>query len=50
VINGEVYENDRLREQIFREFGCIFKGHSDSETVVALYKHWLVPRNLSSSC
>ncbi|KAI3325891.1 asparagine synthase [Xylariaceae sp. AK1471] len=39
VINGEVYDNDRLREQCIKEFGYKFKGHSDSETVVALYKH-----------
>ncbi|KAI8633861.1 asparagine synthase [Xylariaceae sp. FL1651] len=39
VINGEIYDNDRLREQCIKEFGYKFKGHSDSETVVALYKH-----------
>ncbi|KAI0394653.1 asparagine synthase [Xylariaceae sp. FL0594] len=43
VINGEVYDNDRLRERCINEFGYKFKGHSDSETVVALYKHWFVP-------
>ncbi|KAI0474500.1 asparagine synthase [Xylaria cf. heliscus] len=41
VVNGEIYDNDRLREMCIKEFGYKFKGHSDSETVIALYKHWL---------
>ncbi|KAI1812367.1 asparagine synthase [Poronia punctata] len=46
VINGEIYDNDRLREMCVREFGYRFKGHSDSETVVALYKHYGAPKFL----
>ncbi|KAI1332913.1 asparagine synthase [Xylariaceae sp. FL0255] len=39
VVNGEIYDNDRLREECITKFGYKFKSHSDSETVVALYKH-----------
>lgn len=40
VVNGEIYDYDLLRERLSREFGYVFKGHSDSELVVALYKHY----------
>lgn len=43
VVNGEIYDNERLRDQCIREFGYKFRGHSDSETVVALYKHHGAP-------
>ncbi|KAI1495208.1 asparagine synthase [Biscogniauxia mediterranea] len=43
VVNGEIYDNDRLREQCIRATGYKFKGHSDSETVVALYKQYGAP-------
>lgn len=42
-MNGEIYDNERLRKQCIREFGYKFRGHSDSETVVALYKHYGAP-------
>ncbi|KAI5927055.1 asparagine synthase [Camillea tinctor] len=43
VVNGEIYDNDRLREQCIKATGYKFKGHSDSETVVALYKQYGAP-------
>ncbi|KAL0935908.1 asparagine synthase [Colletotrichum truncatum] len=38
VVNGEIYDHDALREQCIRDHGYHFKGHSDSEVLVALYK------------
>jgi asparagine synthase (glutamine-hydrolysing) len=38
VVNGEIYDFERLREVCIREDGYQFHGHSDSELVVALYK------------
>lgn len=40
VVNGEIYDHDRIREELIQEFGYKFKGHSDSEVVLALYKHY----------
>jgi asparagine synthase (glutamine-hydrolysing) len=38
VVNGELYDVDRIRADLIRETGYVFKGHSDCEIVVALYK------------
>lgn len=38
VVNGEIYDHDRLRAELSREFGYIFRGTCDSELVVALYE------------
>ncbi|KAL0944887.1 asparagine synthase [Colletotrichum truncatum] len=38
VVNGEIYDHDAIRERCIREHGYKFKGHSDSEVLVALYK------------
>lgn len=43
VVMGEIYDDDILREQCIREFGYSFKGRSDSELVIALYKHYGAP-------
>ena len=40
VVNGEVYDYDRLRGEIDRDFGYCSKCRSDSEPVVALYRYW----------
>ncbi len=45
VINGEIYDHDRLRRECIRR-GYTFKGHSDSEVVVALYKIYGAPNFL----
>jgi asparagine synthase (glutamine-hydrolysing) len=37
VVNGEIYDYDTIREQITSVSSYPFKGHSDSELVVALY-------------
>lgn len=38
VVNGEIYDHDHIRSEMMRDFGYFFKGHSDSELVVALYE------------
>ena len=43
VVTGEIYNDEPLREQCIQEFGYNFSGHSDSELVVALYKHHGAP-------
>ncbi|KAI6378694.1 hypothetical protein MCOR32_004674 [Pyricularia oryzae] len=42
VITGEIYDHDRLRRECV-EAGYRFKGHSDSEVVVALYQRYGAP-------
>lgn len=41
VVNGEIYDHDRIRESLARDGasggGYDFRGHSDSEVAVALY-------------
>ncbi|KAI1848433.1 hypothetical protein JX266_005739 [Neoarthrinium moseri] len=46
VVMGEIYDNDRLRKLCSKEFEYKFRGHSDSELVVALYKHYGAPKFL----
>lgn len=46
VVIGEIYDNDKLAEQCAHEFGYKFRGRSDSELVLALYKHYGAPRFL----
>lgn len=43
VVNGELYENERLREVCAAEHGFEFVGSSDSELVVALYSIYGAP-------
>ncbi|KAL3461967.1 nucleophile aminohydrolase [Aspergillus heterothallicus] len=38
VVNGELYDHERYREQLAAEYN--FRGHSDCEIVLALYKHY----------
>ncbi|KAI9656131.1 MAG: hypothetical protein M1831_004702 [Alyxoria varia] len=40
VVNGEFYDHDRIRQELIESTGYKFKGHSDSEIVIALYKHY----------
>ncbi|KAF9881351.1 asparagine synthase [Colletotrichum karsti] len=37
IVNGEIYDHDAIRERC-QKLGYKFKGHSDSEVLVALYK------------
>ncbi|WYZ42283.1 hypothetical protein EsH8_V_001178 [Colletotrichum jinshuiense] len=45
VVNGEIYDHDRIREEC-RQQGYNFRGYSDSEVIVALYKIHGAPRFL----
>lgn len=38
VVNGEIYDHDRLRKVCTAEHGYTFSSESDSEIVVAMYK------------
>lgn len=38
IVHGELYGHERYRESLSNEFD--FKGHSDCEIVIALYKHY----------
>ncbi len=38
IVNGEIYDQDRLRRVCADEHGYTFSGESDSELVLALYK------------
>ena len=38
VVNGEIYEYDRLRAEMIEKIGYRFRGTSDCELVLALYK------------
>ncbi|KAL0933418.1 asparagine synthase [Colletotrichum truncatum] len=43
VVNGEIYDHDRIRHECQSQ-GYKFKGSSDSEVVLALYKAYGAPR------
>ncbi|KAI9151327.1 Amidase chyE [Paramyrothecium foliicola] len=43
VVNGEIYDFDRLRDICTTRYGYEFTGASDSELVVALYKVYGAP-------
>ncbi|TLD33669.1 hypothetical protein PspLS_01657 [Pyricularia sp. CBS 133598] len=45
VINGEIYDHDRLRQECV-DAGYKFKGHSDSEVIIALYQRYGAPEFL----
>lgn len=38
VVNGEIYDYDRIRANLSQEFDYAFKGRCDSELVIALYE------------
>lgn len=38
IVNGELYDSDRIREELARTTQYPFKGTSDSEIVIALYR------------
>jgi asparagine synthase (glutamine-hydrolysing) len=39
VVNGELYDHDRIRSELQQQTSYIFKGRSDCEIVIALYLH-----------
>ncbi|TLD11703.1 hypothetical protein PspLS_11784 [Pyricularia sp. CBS 133598] len=38
VVNGEVYDHEAIRDRCMKEHGYRFRGHCDSEVLIALYK------------
>ncbi len=40
VVNGELYDYERIREELIEKSGYKFKGRSDCEIVIALYKYY----------
>jgi len=40
IVNGELYDHERIREELIAQTGYKFKGRSDCEIVIALYKHY----------
>ena len=40
IVNGEIYDYDRLREEMIKKEDYQFQGRSDSELVLALYHHY----------
>lgn len=43
VVNGEIYDHDRLRQECGDKYGYRFSSDSDSELVIALYKIYGCP-------
>jgi asparagine synthase (glutamine-hydrolysing) len=48
AFNGEIYNHLNLRTQLSSEgFECAWRGHSDTETLLAGFEHWGVVATLS---
>ncbi|KAK1484239.1 asparagine synthase [Colletotrichum cuscutae] len=43
VVNGEIHDHDAIRERCIRDHEYQFKGHCDSEVLIALYKIYGAP-------
>lgn len=40
VVNGEFYDYDRIRQDLTDKSSYEFRGHSDSELIIALYEYY----------
>ncbi|KAL8712959.1 MAG: hypothetical protein Q9220_002817 [cf. Caloplaca sp. 1 TL-2023] len=40
VVNGELYDHERIREDMTNRTGYVFQGRSDCEIVIALYEYY----------
>jgi asparagine synthase (glutamine-hydrolysing) len=49
AFNGEIYNHQTLREQLNSEVsGSAWRGHSDTETLLAAIRHWGVEKTLQN--
>lgn len=48
VFNGEIYNHRELRERLVRSALSVWRGHSDTETLLYALVHWGVERTLEA--
>lgn len=50
VFNGEIYNHLDIRKQLeSRGSGCVWRGHSDTETLLSAIEHWGIARTLQAA-
>ncbi len=49
VLNGEIYNHYELRKQLEAEYSVAFRGHSDTETLLASFDTWGIEATLQQS-
>ncbi|WP_298610701.1 asparagine synthase (glutamine-hydrolyzing) [uncultured Thiothrix sp.] len=50
VFNGEIYNHQALRTELEQQLGApAWRGHSDTETLLACFAHWGIERSLQKT-